>query len=123
MVLTRHEILNLVLRELSAKQTRECSVYLDSRMKEPGDEVRVGLKTMDMPFLGFLVFVDLMPMANWGHPVVYLLIKSDGTDLVRVDDQFPPFEGDSPEHFQVLSRSGRQLTIAPKEYEGEDTAY
>ncbi len=114
--------MNLVLRELSAKQARECSIYLDSRMKEPGDEVRVGLKTMAMPFHGFLVFVDLMPMANWGHPVIYLLVKSDGTNLVRFEDQFPPFEGDSPEHFHVLCRSGQQATISPKEGDGEDTA-
>jgi hypothetical protein len=97
-----HALMELVRRNLSPQEAKECRVYYDAETKDAGDRVRIGLREVPMPFRGVCVFVDLMPNANWGHRVAYLLVSKDLTQCVRYEDQFPPFSGDVPDHWRVL---------------------
>jgi hypothetical protein len=93
----------LVHRNVPPKDVKDCRVFYDTAIKDAGDPVRIGLRELPMPFRGIRVFVDLMPNANWGHRVVYLLASPDLTRFVRYEDQFPPFSGDVPDHWRALS--------------------
>ena len=102
-----HEIDDRALREfvqrnLSPQDAKDCRVYCDTEIKDAGTPVRIGLREVSMPFRGVRVFVDLMPNANWGHRVAYLLASQDLTHCVRYDEQFPPFSGDVPDHWQTV---------------------
>lgn len=97
-----HLLMELVQRNLSPQDAKDCRVYYDTEIKDAGDPVRIGLREVHMPFRGVRVFVDLMPNANWGHRVAYLLANQDFTQCVRYEDQFPPFSGDVPDHWHAL---------------------
>lgn len=100
--MSTHQIRELVFGELSDIERQGCLVYLDTRLREPGEKVGIGLSEMDMPFLGYRVFVDLMPGANWGHRCAYFLVSTESGKFVRIENEFPPFSGDVPEEFEVL---------------------
>jgi hypothetical protein len=89
-------VMDLVHRNLSTSDPQGYRVYYDTQIKDVGELVRVGLREVPMPFRGFRVFVDLVPNANWGHRVAYLLASENMTQCVRYDEQFPPFSGDVP---------------------------
>jgi hypothetical protein len=97
-----HVLTALVQRNISPEDAKDCRVYYDTEIKEAGEPVRIGLREVPMPFRGMRVFVDLMPNANWGHRVAYLLASQDLTRCVRYDEQFPPFSGDVPDHWRPL---------------------
>ncbi len=90
MAFPRTEILSIVKDSLAADKSPQRKVFVDKRAKAAGDVVRTGLATTQMPFAGYVAFVDLAPDANWGHPVVYLLVDLANRNAVRVDEQFPP---------------------------------
>jgi hypothetical protein len=97
-----HALIDLVRGHLSSQDAKECRAFYDAEIKDAGDTVRIGLREVPMPFRGVRVFVDLMPNANWGHRVTYLLVSQDLTHCVQYEDQFPPFSGDPPDHWQAL---------------------
>lgn len=43
--------------------------------------------------VGRLMFVDLMPDANWAHRCVYLFASDEPLTLERCDGDWPPCEG------------------------------
>jgi hypothetical protein len=92
----------LVRRQLSPQERTHRRAYYDTAIKGAGDSVRIGLREVAMPFRGFLVFVDLMPNANWGHRVAYLLVSEDLGQCLRYNEQFPPFGADVPAHWRAL---------------------
>jgi hypothetical protein len=98
-----HALKALVHRNISAEDVRDCRAYYDTEIKDAGVPVRVGLRAVPMPFRGIRVFVDLMPNANWGHRVAYLLASQDLMQSVRYDEQFPPFGGDVPDHWRAIT--------------------
>jgi len=91
-----------VRRHLAPQERTECRGYYDTAIKGTSDPVRIGLREVAMPFRGFLVFVDLMPNANWGHRVAYLLVGEDLGQCLRYNEQFPPFGADLPDHWRAL---------------------
>ena len=46
--------------------------------------------TVPVTVPSFMVFVDLRPGANWGHPCRYLLVSREDGSIARVDSEFPP---------------------------------
>jgi hypothetical protein len=101
-----HALMELVQRNLSPQEAKDCRVYYDTEIKDAGKPVRIGLREMPMPFRGVRVFVDLMPNANWGHRVAYLFVSQDLMHCVRYEDQFPPFSSDVPAHWRALPLTG-----------------
>jgi hypothetical protein len=95
-------LMELVRRNLSPQDTENFRVYYDTEVKNEGDPVRIGLREVPMPFRGVRVFVDLMPNANWGHRVAYLLASPDLKHCVRYEEQFPPFGADVPDEWRAL---------------------
>jgi hypothetical protein len=91
-----------LVRHLSPQEASDCRVYVDTNIKDAGDPVRIGQREVAMPFRGFVVFVDLMPNANWGHRVAYLLTSEDLTQCERYNEQFPPFGADVGDPWRVL---------------------
>ncbi len=96
-------VLRLVHRYLNPAELRDSRVYFDTELKNAGEPVRVGLREISMPYRGLRVFVDLMPNANWGHHVVYLLATEDLNSCVRYDEQFPPFGSTPPQNWHAMS--------------------
>jgi len=47
-----------------------------------------GQKISSIPVQGTVLFIDLYPDANWGHPCLYLLVAHDKISTIK--HNFPP---------------------------------
>jgi hypothetical protein len=81
----------------------EAVVYLDTRIKADGDLIQLGKRQVAMPFRGYFIFVDLLPIANWGHPALGVFLSETGDQVTSVPTNFPPFFGDPPATYRKLS--------------------
>jgi hypothetical protein len=98
-----HAVMEMVRRHLSPQDGNDYRVYYDKEIKNSGEPVRIGLREVPMPCRGMRVFVDLMPGANWGHRVAYLLVSEDLAHCIRYDEQFPPFGADVPDEWRSVT--------------------
>ena len=90
-----------VLAQLTDRETHSCVVYLATAGVVHGEQLSSPRLTFACPWDGYLTFVDLDPMANWGHACCYICIEPTTGETHRIDAQFP--------------RSGHTKPIAPLE--------
>lgn len=81
----------------------EAVVYLDTQIKANGALIQLGKRQVAMPFRGYFIFVDLLPIANWGHPALGIFLSETGDQVTSVPTEFPPFFGDPPATYRKLS--------------------
>ncbi len=92
------------LRPLIPKERQaEAVAYLDTELKEQGVVIQLGKRQVAMPFRGYFLFVDLQPMANWGHPALGVFLSESGDQVMSVPTEFPPFFGNPPASYRRLS--------------------
>ena len=103
MALTDADITAIVRRHLDKAQVTPCEVRWDTALRGEGEIVQAGPAEQPMPFEGHLVFVDLQPEANWGHPVLYLFVTPDGRRVEVAQGQFPPYFEGYPASFRTLT--------------------
>jgi hypothetical protein len=77
-------------------------VYMSDRMLEPGDELEIDGRRVEVDAPTVVAFVDLEPGVNWGHRSRYLLIDRDSGSVRAVDAQFPPFMRGMPPDLRVI---------------------
>ena len=58
-----------------------------------GEALFAGRVRIDVAAPSYVVFVDLVPRANWGHECLYLLVDSEGA-VTRLEARFPPSRSD-----------------------------
>ena len=88
----REAALSLALSALQPGVSAEqVTVYLDERPLMTGEVIETGAKPVKAGEASHLIFIDLVPQANWGHPCLYILIGADGKELARQDGTMPPF--------------------------------
>ncbi|MFO7616501.1 MAG: hypothetical protein R6V75_04550 [Bacteroidales bacterium] len=99
------EILRKVAAILGLELLEKVNIYLNGDLKPAGASVPAGDGFIDLPWEGHVVFVDLEPKANWGHPCQYLAIQQDGDDHIGMLAQMPPFlQSDDPTVYRLLWR-------------------
>lgn len=88
----REAALSLALSALQpGTSAEEVTVYFDERALATGDIINTGAKSIIVGQTSHMIFIDLVPQANWGHPCLYILMGVDGKGLVREDGTMPPF--------------------------------
>jgi hypothetical protein len=81
----------IVLAQLTDRETQSCVVYLATARVAGGEQLSLPRLTFTCPWDGYVTFVDLDPMANWGHACCYICIEPESGETHRIDAQFPPF--------------------------------
>lgn len=79
------------LEQLTDRERQSCVVYLATQPIARNEQLTFPHLSFTAPWAGYLTFVDLDPMANWGHACCYFCIDTDTQSVRRVDAQFPPF--------------------------------
>lgn len=101
-------VLEIVRNTLTPEQLKQSIIYWDSRALHEGQEVKMGPTTLNVPFDGILVFVDLAPRFNWAHPCLYLFINAKDLSTEVVTASFPPFTREIPETVTIVLRYGKE---------------
>ncbi len=83
----------VALTALSDEQKEAGAVYVTAGVVGDGDDLFAGRERIGVDVPSHLVFVDLEPRANWGHPCLYLLVDTEG-NVSRVEARFPPSRAD-----------------------------
>jgi hypothetical protein len=102
------------LATLPAHELRGSNIYLDPRICATGARVPVGRQTISAAQPSLLLFIDLVPGANWGHPCKYLLVGLEDGKVQEIDAAFPPprenlhllQRGEGAEDWTLLTRTG-----------------
>ena len=102
MDLSDDKIIVLLKRLIPKERIADAAVFLDTQIKKQGQPVSIGRKQYPMPFTGYLVFVDLMPVANWGHPALAIFVSEEGDNVTSIDIEFPSFFGEPPANYRKL---------------------
>jgi hypothetical protein len=108
MGLDTKEVLDVILEHLSEEEIEDSIISWDRKLLEQGDSVKVGRESIEMPFDGYMAFVDLVPKANWGHPCLYFLIDAEADRVQVRKEVFPPYYGKYPESYIVIQRYGEE---------------
>ena len=101
-------VLEIIYKTLSPEQIETSLIYWDKQIVEKGKQIRIGPRTIAMPFDGIIIFVDLAPRFNWAHPCLYLLVNVENLHTDVIEASFPPYSGEFPETFAVVLRYGKK---------------
>jgi hypothetical protein len=99
---TSAELEQAALASLSDEERARAVVYMSDRVLEPGDELEIDGRRVQVDAPTVVAFVDLEPGVNWGHRSRYLLIDRDSGSVRPVDAQFPPFLRGMPPDMRVI---------------------
>ncbi len=103
--LNEQRILEIVNKNLKDSEKAKAIIYWNKDMLSAGQTVKMGRKKVQMPFNGYMIYVDLEPQANWGHPVLYLLINPEkDVDHQVIKGEFPPFTDSKPKNFKIVKQ-------------------
>jgi len=106
-MLDEDQVAALVRGQLTEREAASSIVRWDTAPRRAGEALRLGRDEHEMPFDGYFVFVDLLPMANWAHPARMLLIDGEGQRVEAVDVRFPLFpDAAYPPSFRLVDLSG-----------------
>ncbi len=101
------KIVNLLHEQLPPETIQQSIICWYKKIFEKGESFHAGSTVITVPFRSTLVFVDLKPKANWGHPCQYFFISDDADrEPYTVAAMFPPFMDTPPHDYVVLLRYG-----------------
>jgi hypothetical protein len=106
MDLDKNTVLNIVRGMLTPVQLKRSFIFWQKKVHEKGEDMRIGVETVPMPFTGTMVFVDLAPAYNWAHPCLYIFIDCTAKKTHMIEASFPPFNGTPDENYVILLRFG-----------------
>jgi hypothetical protein len=99
---TSAELEQAALASLSDEERARAVVYMSDRVLEPGDELEIDGRGVQVDAPTVAAFVDLEPGVNWGHRSRYLLVDRESGSVHGVDAQFPPFMRGTPPDLRVI---------------------
>jgi hypothetical protein len=102
---TSPELEQAAIASLSDDERSRAVVYMSDRVLEPGDELEVDGRRVQVDASTVVAFADLEPGVNWGHRSRYLLIDRDSGSVRALEAQFPPFLRGLPPDLKVVYRA------------------
>jgi hypothetical protein len=99
---TSADLEQATLASLSDEERARAVVYMSDRVLEPGDELEIDGRRVQVDAPAVVAFVDLEPGVNWGHRSRYLLVDRESGSVRAVDAQFPPFMRGMPSDLRVI---------------------
>lgn len=103
--MTSPELEQAAVASLSDDERSRAVVYMSGRVLEPGEELEIDGRRVQVDAPTVWAFVDLEPGVNWGHRSRYLLIDRESGNVRTVDAQFPPFMRELPPDLTVVYRA------------------
>jgi hypothetical protein len=90
MTLSAERLRAALTTQLTGEELASCVVYIAGPLAA-GTRLEFPQLSLVLPWEGFVAFVDLDPMANWGHACRYVLMHAETGESKTVNAQLPPF--------------------------------
>ena len=91
MTLSDERLRAALTTQLTRKELDSCVIYVADGPLASGTRLVFPQLSLVLPWDGFVAFVDLEPMANWGHACRYVLMHPETGESKAVNAQLPPF--------------------------------
>lgn len=99
-----------VLKQLDVNEAMTRNIYIDNERLPAGKVLAAGHQRIKLSRDTALVFEDLAPLYNWGHPCRYVLHDPDmGDPYDSVRSEFPPNLKEPRESFQIFHEPVKQI--------------
>lgn len=98
-------ILDVVGQCIGKGDIKNSYIYWYDKVIRQGTAIKTGLQSVEMPFDGTMVFVDLAPGSNWAHPCMYLFISPENK-IKTFRSFFPPSIDDTDKHYLLIMKRG-----------------
>ena len=102
MNLSKDKLVDTAEKYLNSYIKKDAVIYLFADRPAPDIIKQTKLKGQIIPNGANLLFIDLLPGANWAHPSVYLWTDQFGNFLNKFAGEFPPYNN----HLKVLKKLG-----------------
>ena len=104
MALSFEEFVLKLKSMLTADERAKAVVYVAATPIAAGTQLKFPGISIDVPWDGYLAFIDRQPMANWGHAARYILVNRENSETQSYEARLPPF-GQGPElHWRVIDK-------------------
>lgn len=98
------------LRQLNVNDRKRRNIYIDNEQLPAGKVLVAGHQRMELTRDTALVFEDLAPQFNWGHPCRYILHDpNSGEPYDSVTAEFPPNLKEPRESLQIFHEPVKQI--------------
>ncbi len=104
-----------VLKRRDLRKTKP-NIYLHVEELPAKKRLRSPLKDIQIPRKSALVFADLAPEYNWGHPCKHILYDTNtGKPYKEIDGEFPPKDFfKEPKKFKPIKRPQKRVDVVKK---------
>lgn len=106
MELSNSQIIETINNCLGPEEISSSIIYWYKKILRQGEDVKIGRQVTIMPFEGTMIFVDLTPHANWGHPCFYIFIDVHAVNTRIIGGSLPPDIDRSDESYVMIQRFG-----------------
>jgi hypothetical protein len=105
MALDPNELSRLAKAQLSPSELGNSIVYLLTTQVAKGSTLEFPQVSITAPWQARVAFIDLDPLANFGHACRYVLINPGTGETKSVDARFPPFRSGAEDRWQVVYKA------------------
>jgi hypothetical protein len=98
------EIVSTILGSIEPHELSHCIVYLCLSIIPEG-RISFPRISIEVSRASYLAFIDLDPLANWGHPTRYLLVEKETGKRKVIDAEFPPLGSNNKMKWDLLYKS------------------
>ena len=105
MALDPNELSSLAKAQLSPSELNRCVIYLLNTPVAEGSTLEFPRASIAVPWDARVAFIDLNPLANFGHPCRYVLINPGTGETKSVDARFPPFRSGADDRWRVVYKA------------------
>jgi hypothetical protein len=116
-------LLKLVKAQLSPSELEDCVVYLLPTPAAAGSTIGFPGGSISVPRVASVAFIDLLPLANFGHPCRYVVIESETGETRSTESRFPPFRPSLKNEWRVVYKSPGvpdSVLMAPKQSDPQE---
>lgn len=87
--ITYKEASDIVMKDMLKENTKGKRVYGLNRVLAKNKKIPGWHDSVTVPHDGYLFFIDLKPLANWGHECIWVFVSTDGK-VTNINKRTPP---------------------------------
>ena len=114
----KDKLVALLKAQISPSELDNCVIYLFSIPVEGGSILDFPGSTINVPWKAHLAFIDLDPLANYGHRCKYVMVNTSTGETKSIGARFPPFRPNIENKWRVAYHSlnvPKKMLAAPLE--------
>ena len=104
--LTKNNLIEILSEKIERKEMDKSIIYWNNKIYSKGDRIKIGPKTLVMPFSGYITAIDLEPEAKQYHSTRVLLVNIETKGIFTFTTRLNPNNETILSDMQILLSYG-----------------